>query len=92
MNIIQGGHTMLLHEFRSSSRVAALLFLLAGLGGAALEGQPAYLVRDIKTTPGAGALGWVSLPYGFSWPPRLWAEHEGILLFSADDGVTGSEL
>ncbi|HSK77590.1 MAG TPA: ELWxxDGT repeat protein [Thermoanaerobaculia bacterium] len=81
---------MLLRGSRSSSRVAVLLFLLAGLGGAALQGQPAYLVRDINTTPGGSAFFEDSLSYGRPGPP--WVEHEGALLFGARDGIFGTGL
>lgn len=81
---------MLLCRLRSSSRVAALLFLLAGLGGAALRGQPAYLVRDINATPGGNAFVEHSFSYGRAEPP--WVEHEGILLCAAYDGISGAEL
>jgi ELWxxDGT repeat protein len=84
---------MLTCRARSSSRIILLLFLflLVGLGGAALRGQPAHLVRDINPGPPSSFGSWDGFDGDGTFVPHS-AEHEGLLLFGADDGVSGREL
>jgi ELWxxDGT repeat protein len=82
---------MLIRRVRSSSRITLLLILFAGLGGAALRGQPASLVRDINPGPASSFGSWDGFDWDGTFAPHS-AEHEGLLLFGADDGVSGREL